>query len=53
MSYINENITCPQLLKRQDKKNENKRNMLELSIYLSIYLFISQNLNLNGKSVYM
>lgn len=49
MSYINENITCPQLLKRQDKKNENKRNMLELSIYL----FISQNLNLNGKSVYM
>lgn len=36
MSYINENITCPQLLKRKDKKNENKRNMLELSIYLLI-----------------
>lgn len=51
MSYINENITCPQLLKRKDKKNENKRNMLELSIYL----FISQKFenNLNGKSVYM
>lgn len=36
MSYINENITCPQLLKRKDKKHENKRNMLELSIYLLI-----------------